>query len=510
MSNRSTTFFFALMIATASLVAGMVIASRLDLSPVSFAQSAADTSVPPVASSEPVTGPLTATTFRDVAADVSPAVVNIRTESRAQSRDISGLFEGGGDLFERFFGGPEPEEPQGRIAVAAGTGFIIDRAGYILTNNHVVENAEKIEVFLFGDEDQEQGFEAEVVGRDPLTDSALIRLTELPGADLPIVRFGDSAVVQPGDWVMAIGNPFNLAHTVSVGVISALARPFPISEGRSTQVLQTDAAINPGNSGGPLINLRGEVIGINTAIYTDAMQSGNIGIGFAVPMNAVRELLPQLRAGRVSRGVIGVSIGPVPPDAVDEFGLSERMGALVRGVNRGGPAANAGIEPGDVIISFNGQRVDDEDALVQMVLTTRPGDTVPVEVMRDSSPRTLRLTVGELNLDAEQQAVQGGEAPAPEATTGFGLGLGSITPDAARQLQLDPGTEGALVVSVEPQSAAARAGVAPGDVILEVNRRPVATAAAASRELGTVPSGGTAFLLVLRGGQETFITITRE
>jgi serine protease Do len=272
-------------------------------------------------------------------------------------------------------------------------------------------------------------------------------------------------------------------------------------------VLQTDAAINPGNSGGPLLNLRGEVIGINTAIYTDAMQSGNIGIGFAVPMNAVRELLPQLRAGRVSRGVIGVSIGPVPLDAIDEFGLTERMGALVRGVNPGGPAADAGIEPGDVIISFNGQRVDDEDALVQMVLVTPPGGTVPVEVMRDGERQALRLTVGELNLEAEQQVAA---IPTPEATTGFGLGLGNVTPDAARQLQLDPGTEGALVVSVEPQSAAARAGVAPGDVILEVNRQAVATAAAASRELGTVPSGGTAFLLVLRNGQETFLTITRE
>jgi serine protease Do len=509
MSNRSTTFFFALMIATASLVAGMVIASRLDLSPESLAQAVADTAVPAVASSDPVTGPLTATTFRDIAADVSPAVVNIRTESRQQAQDISGLFEGGGDLFERFFGGPVPEQPPDRVAVAAGTGFVIDQSGYILTNNHVVENAEKIEVSFFG-EDADMLYEAEVVGRDPLTDSALIRLTETPAFELPVVRFGDSEAVQPGDWVMAIGNPFNLAHTVSVGVISALARPFPVAEGRSTQVLQTDAAINPGNSGGPLLNLRGEVIGINTAIYTDAMQSGNIGIGFAVPMNAVRELLPQLRAGRVSRGVIGVSIGPVPVDAIDEFGLAERMGALVRGVNRGGPAANAGIEPGDVIVSFDGQRVDDGDALVQMVLTTRPGDTVPVEVMRDRARQTLRLTVGELNLETEQQAAQGGLAPPQETTAGFGLGLGNVTPDAARQLELDPGTEGALVVSIEPQGAAARAGVAPGDVILEVNRQPVATAAAASRELGTVPSGGTAFLLVLRNGQETFITITRE
>ena len=177
---------------------------------------------------------------------------------------------------------------------AAGTGFIIDKAGLILTNNHVVEGATKIRVSLYG-EDEDQEYDAKIVGRDPLTDSALIELTEKPDHALPAIKFGDSAQMQPGDWVMAIGNPFGLAHTVSVGVISALERPFTVAEGRSAQVLQTDAAINPGNSGGPLLNLRGEVIGINTAIIADGRQSGNIGIGFAIPINTVRELLPQLR-----------------------------------------------------------------------------------------------------------------------------------------------------------------------------------------------------------------------
>ena len=227
---------------------------------------------------------------------------------------------------------------------AAGTGFIIDKAGFILTNNHVVEGATKIEVSLYG-EDSDQEYAAKVIGRDPLTDSALIELTEKPNHPLPEIKFGDSSQMQPGDWVMAIGNPFNLAHTVSVGVISALERPFPTTEGRSTQVLQTDAAINPGNSGGPLLNIRGEVIGINSAIYTDARQAGNIGIGFAIPINTVRELLPQLRSGKITRGMIGVSIGVIPQNALGELGLKSRQGALVssvvprRTVREGGPRA---------------------------------------------------------------------------------------------------------------------------------------------------------------------------
>jgi serine protease Do len=508
MSNYRITFFYALVIATASVVATVVVTSRLDLSLASSAQTLADTNVPPVASNNPVTGPLTAATFRDIAADVSPAVVNIRTESRQRVQDTEEFFGGGNDLFERFFGRPAPEPPQDQIAVAAGSGFIIDRDGFILTNNHVVENAEKIEVSFFGD-DADILYEAEVVGRDPLTDSALIRLLELPDVPLPVVRFGDSTLVQPGDWVMAIGNPFNLAHTVSVGVISALGRPFPMTEGRSAEVLQTDAAINPGNSGGPLLNLRGEVIGINTAIYTDQAQ-GNIGIGFAIPMNAIRELLPQLRTGRVSRGVIGIAIRAVPLEAIDEFGLTERMGALVTTVNRGGPAAQAGLEPGDVIITFDGQPVGDEDDLVQMVIATRPGTTVMIQVMRDRQEQMLEITIGELDLEAENQVTAAPQPQPEETSNGFGLSLNNITPEIQRQLRLDSDTEGAVIVSVEPQSPAALAGIAPGDVILEVNRQPVTNATEANRELRTVPSGNTAFLLVLRNGQETFITITRD
>src|SRR5919106_1515453 len=519
MSNRKTTFFYAVLIAIASVAVGMVIASRLGMSPASTAQTLA----PPM-NSAPITGTVSATTFRDIAKTVSPAVVNIRTESRQRAQDLSDFFGGGGgDLFERFFGQsnpnqrtpqPQPERPRDRLVQAAGTGFIIDKAGFILTNNHVVEGATRITVSLYG-EDQDQEYEARVVGRDPLTDSALLELTEKPDHTLPEVKFGDSGQIFPGDWVMAIGNPFGLANTVSVGIISAIERPFPVAEQRQTQVLQTDAAINPGNSGGPLLNLRGEVVGINTAIISGSQQQGNVGIGFAIPSNVVRELLPQLRAGKITRGRIGVGIGAVPADAVDEFGLKDRNGAVVLNIVPGGAAAKAGLEPGDVIISYNGKPIRNRDELVGMVTATKPGTTVPVRIVSDRQERTISITVEELDLEAESNSLRSdngsGNNTAPEETTsGFGLTLGNITPDVQQRLRLDRGTEGAVVTDVEPGSTAARAGLAPGDVIMRVGRETVETAAEASRELGRVPSGGTAFLRVLRNGQETFVAVTKE
>jgi serine protease Do len=526
MSNRKTTFFYALLIAIASLAVGMVIASRLDLTPQSAAQNIA---APPFNQS-PITGSISATTFRDVAKAVTPAVVNIRTESRQRTQDLSEFFGGGGgggssdDLFERFFGqgggggggqAPQRQRPRDQVVQAAGTGFIIDKAGFILTNNHVVEGATKIEVSLYG-EDSDQEYAAKVVGRDPLTDSALIELTEKPSHTLPEIKFGDSSQVLPGDWVMAIGNPFGLAHTVSVGVISALERPFPTTEGRSTQVLQTDAAINPGNSGGPLLNIRGEVIGINSAIYTDARQAGNIGIGFAIPINTVRELLPQLRTGKITRGMIGVSIGVIPQNALESLGLKNRQGALVSSVVAGGPSAKAGIEPGDVIVQFNGKPVKDRDSLVSMVVATPPNTTVPVRVVRDRDEKTINVRVGELDLDAEQQALAGGrggrnnDTPQQEASSGFGMSLSNVTPDVARRLRLDDNVRGAVVVDVDQGSPAARAGIMQGDVITRVGRAPVSSVADASRELGRIASGGTAILRILRNGQDTAVVVTKE
>jgi serine protease Do len=510
MSNRRNTWFYALLIAMTSAAAALVIASRLGLAP----ESAAQTTAAPPMNSAPLTGPLTASTFREVAKSVMPAVVNIRTESRQRQQDLSEFF-GGSDLFDRFFGQQEPrgggQRPREQVVQAAGTGFIIDKAGFILTNNHVVDEATRIKVSLYG-EDDDQEYDAKVIGRDALTDSALIELTEKPDHTLPEAKFGDSSQMQPGDWVMAIGNPFGLAHTVSVGVISALERPFTVAEGRSAQVLQTDAAINPGNSGGPLLNLRGEVIGINTAIYTDARQQGNIGIGFAIPSNTVRELLPQLRTGKVTRGRIGVSVGPVLREAVDEFGLKDRKGAVVQSVAPDSAASKAGLEPGDVIIGFGGKPVTSRDELVRMVVNTKPGTTVPLRIVRDRQEQTLSITVDELNLEAETAVARGSGRdadPALETSTGFGITLQNVTPEIARRLRLE-NRSGAVITEIEQGSPAARAGLQPGDVIVRVGRQAVESAGEAQRELARITSGGTAFLRIIRGGQETFVTVTKE
>jgi serine protease Do len=346
-----------------------------------------------------------------------------------------------------------------------------------------------------------------------LTDSALIQLVDKPSRDLAEVKFGDSAQMQPGDWVMAIGNPFSLAHTVSVGVVSA-ARPggLPVADGRFADVIQTDAAINPGNSGGPLLNVRGEVIGINTAIYADSRQQGNMGIGFAIPINVIRDLLPQLRTGKITRGVIGISVQDVPLSALAEFGLKERRGALVGTVNDNGPADKAGIEPGDIIVEFNGKPIQRRDQLVAMVVATRPGTSVPIKVLRDKQERSLSIVVDELNLENETERTARAEPTDPdvEESTGFGITLEPLTAEIARRLRLPAGTEGVLISEVEIGSPAQRAGLARGDVLLQVNRRDVATPAEAGRALDQVPSGRSAFLLVLSGGQQRFVTIRKD
>ena len=513
MSTRKTTLFYAVLIAIASAAVGMVIASQWGLPQSSSAQSV---TVPP-ANSAPLTGAIDATTFRNIAKGQAPVVVFIQTTGRARARELTGF--GGDEFFRRFFG---DQAPRGRrqdppIQQGTGTGFVIDPSGLILTNNHVVEDADEIRVSLYGADlrnPNEKSYAAKVIGRDPLTDSALIQLTEMPAAALQEAKFGDSDQMQPGDWVMAIGNPFGLTHTVTVGVISALGRPFLGVRGRELPMLQTDAAINPGNSGGPLLNIRGEVVGINTAIFTD-QRSANIGIGFATPINTIRNLLPQLRTGKVTRGVIGVSVEPFPleEEVTSAMGLKNGEGALIRTVEPGQPAHTAGLQPGDVVVEYNGRPVKDSDGLVAMVVTTKPGTSVPVTVIRDKQRRTFTITVGELDLDAEQSRSARSNESDPESTsTGLGMTLNSITPDIARELEVPRNRGGAVVTDVERNSPAAIGGVSPGDVILEVNRTPVSSVAQVTRELQRVPSGSAVFLLVWRAstGNEVFISMRKR
>ena len=337
----------------------------------------------------------------------------------------------------------------------------------------------------------------------------------MPATPLQEVKFGDSSQLEQGDWVMAIGNPFGLTHTVTVGVISASDRTLLGTgvRGREQPMIQTDAAINPGNSGGPLLNVRGEVVGINTAIYTDAARQANIGIGFATPINTIRELIPQLRTGKVTRGVIGVSVNvDFDKRAAEAMGIKEGRGALVTIVNANGPAGKAGILPGDVIIDFNGRPVEDNVALVNMVVATRPGTSVPVTIVRGNQRRTLNITVDELDLDAEAGGrLSRGETPEqPEQTaTELGLTVEPITAETARELQLPRNRGGAVVVEVQRNSRADTAGVEPGDVILEVNRQPVSNVSQVTKALQSAAPGTPVTLLIWRGGQEQFIMMRK-
>jgi serine protease Do len=505
-----------------AFAAGMVIASRLDLSPTSSAQ----TLVVPVTNSAPITGALDAQTFRNVAKAQQPMVVNIKTQVRRQTPDMSDFFGGRGgspdDLF-RFFGQPgDPGAPQGRqgpgrrdppTLTAAGTGFLISKDGLILTNNHVVEDAVKISVSLFGEEN-DQEYEAKLIGRDQYSDSALIQLVEKPAHALPEARFGDSSQMAAGDWVMAIGNPFNQGWTVTVGVISAMQRPFQITDGRQSEMIQTDAAINPGNSGGPLLNLRGEVIGMNTAIFSSGRAEGNLGIGFAVPINTVRDLLPQLNTGKVVRGRIGVQIEAVPREGFEDFGLKTRTGAIVKSAVPGGAAEKGGIEAGDVIVEFDGHPVPNMNELQRIVAATKPGTAAAVKVIRDKKERTLRVTVEELDLATESQGLQGGRAPQPDTPDvqgqdKFGLSLSNVTPADARRLRLPARVLGAVVADVDPNGPSA-GRLQEDDVILQVNDQTVSNAAEAGRELQRVPSGRNARIVVWRGNARVFVTVKKD
>jgi len=522
MSNRKATILYSFLIAVASLAAGMVLASRLDLTPSSFAR----TVNVPETNSAPLDGPIDAATFRNIAKAQNPVVVSIRTESERRPARTGG--GGGGGLLEEFF--LNPNQPRSRQPVpqqplppdvGGGSGFIIDKAGFILTNNHVVENATAITVFLYGMDpnDRDAGLDAKVVGRDVLTDSALLQLTEMPEEPLVEAKFGDSAQLGPGDWVMAIGSPFGFTNTVTVGVVSAVSRTDPDLQpvrGRDLEMIQTDAAINRGNSGGPLLNVRGEVIGVNTAIISDQRGiGGNIGIGFAVPINTVREILPSLRTGKVVRGRIGVQVSNQIFGAQDlkDQGLPAAGAALVNSVTPKGPADLAGMRPSDFIVEYNGKPVAKSDDLINMVTRTTPGTTVPVKIVRGGKPMTLNVTIEELDLATELEETPD-ETPSvvePDAPVEAGLGLSiePVTPAAARQLRVPQGQGGAVVASVDPRSSAA-GFLGRGDVILSINGVAVTSVEDVTKRLASARTGSLVVVKVWREGAEQAVPIRKR
>ena len=410
-------------------------------------------------------------TIRNLAQQLSPAVVNITVSSA------------------RFPG------PQGFMADGEGSGFIINPDGYILTNNHVIENAQTILVRLHDDRE----FNAVVVGTDPRTDVALVRI-EVTG-ELPVAPLGDSDRAQVGDWVLAIGSPLGLDFTVTAGIVSALGRRDVHPDGRDLyeNFIQTDASINPGNSGGPLFNLRGEVIGINTAVNRLGQ-----GIGFAIPINMVKVLLPQLvGTGTVQRSCIGVHIQPLTRQLALSFGLERPRGALVRSVNSGGPGENAGLQPGDVILTFGDHEIEEAGELPWLASVAGVGNTVPVEVLRSGSRETVDVTLGELPCE-ETVAVSN---PSTGTVSPLGIAVGSLDRPTREALGLPLGI-GIRVEGVDDASPARGSGLLAGDIILEVGSTPVEDSRHFATLLRSYSRGDILRLRIRRGNAWVFIAFT--
>ena len=428
--------------------------------------------------------------FTHLAKQASPSVVNISTVKVVKGRGQFPLPFGPDDpfrdFFERFFRDQVPKDFRQQ---SLGTGFVIDKEGYILTNNHVVEKADEIKVKLA----DEQELMAKIVGRDPKTDLALIKIeSDKPFTPLPL---GDSDKLEVGEWVIAIGNPFGLGNTVTAGIVSAKYRQ--IGAGAYDNFIQTDASINPGNSGGPLLNTDGEVIGINSAIYSQT--GGSIGIGFAIPINMAKDLLPQLKQGKVIRGWLGVMIQKITPELKDKLDLKDEKGALVADVTKGGPADKAGIQRGDVIVSFDGREIKEMSELPYIVASTSVGKTVPVEVIRKGGKKAFQVKIGELKEERQAEVVT-------EAKPKLGMSVEEITPELAKNFGLTE-TTGLVVVQVEEGSPAAEAGLRPGDVILEIDQDPVENVRGFNRKLETYEKGDTILLLVKRQGATLFLTL---
>jgi serine protease Do len=435
---------------------------------------------------------------------LKPAVVNISTTTLTRNPHRGA--GRAGDPFERFFGPPGqpgPDGGEGLRGQGLGSGFILNADGLILTNHHVVKDATDIRVRLADNTE----YVAKVIGKDAATDVALIKLNG-PPKNLPTVVLGDSDALRQGDFVVALGSPFGLRETATLGIVSAKHRGGVNSGNPYDDFLQTDAAINPGNSGGPLYNLRGEVIGINTAIVSPQIGSG---IGFAVPINMAKALLPQLQAkGRVTRGYLGVAVGDLTPDLVKAFGLpAGSKGALVQQVVKDQPAAKAGLKSGDVVTAVNGKPVDSSGALTRAVSLVTPGDKVTLTVLRDGSEKSFGFAVAQR--PDEQVEADGGEAEEPGAEAGskapkLGVRLQPLTPDLAKQLGLE-GDQGVLVADVSDGGPAARAGLARGDLIVEVNKKAVARPADVSAALKPLKDGDLLLLRIRRGENSLFVAV---
>jgi Do/DeqQ family serine protease len=433
--------------------------------------------------------------YADIVKVVAPAVVTIRSEGRATTSPTA---LPGDDLFRRFFRDqlePGPRAPRSFKRRGLGSGVVISGDGYILTNHHVVEDADRIFVdFIDG-----RTFTATLVGSDKPSDLALLRIE---AANLRPLTLGDSDAVQVGDVVLAIGNPLNIGQTVTMGIISAKGRATGVGDGSYEDFLQTDAPINHGNSGGALVSTKGELIGINSQILSTTGE--NIGIGFAIPANMARHVADQLRkSGRVRRAQLGVTIQPVTSDMAASLGLTEVAGAIVSRVEPGSAADRAGLRRGDVIRGFNGQPVNDFNALRNRVANSPPGAAVTIAIVRDGTRRDVTVTLDEASASRSARQV---DEPADEDKAALGITVAPLTPDTAARAGVPRTLQGLLVEQVDPDGRAADAGIRAGDIIQEVNRQGVRTV----EELRSVVRGRTdrpLLLLINRDGRDLFVTV---
>ncbi len=434
--------------------------------------------------------PVSMRAFSTLARDLSPAVVSISVNRKPQASRKD-------HPFAPFFGFRGGE--QGK---SLGSGFIIHADGYALTNNHVIDGADKIQVRLAND----NVYDAKVVGTYPQLDVALLKFEA--SEPLTAAALGNSDQLEIGEWVVAIGNPFGLNHTVTAGIVSAKGRR-DVQPGRQpmyANFIQTDASINPGNSGGPLINIRGEVIGINTAI-----NAAGQGIGFAVPVNMIKKIMPQLAQGKVQRSYLGVKIGEVPVELARKLGFRKSTGALVHEVVSGTPAAKAGVQPGDVILSWNGKEVAHWEDLSWFASTSNLGEPVSVDVVRQERRMQLAVQLAEFPEEQVREAAAPAKAPTPKGLTSKVLGarLSDVPAAMKRELRLSDDATGVLVLEVEPGSRAERSGLEAGDVVLQLNYKDIGNAQALDKALGQASKGDMLSLLVLREGRKIFIPLAR-
>lgn len=440
--------------------------------------------------------------FSSVAAHVKPAVVSVYSEKLVRFQAPDQLFPFGDDLFRQFFGqqfsAPRSQPREYNVPERGmGSGMIIDKQGRILTNHLVVGDVDKIKVRLA----DKREFEATVIGSDSKSDVAIIAIKGRVPNDLTTVELGDSEALQPGNIVIAVGAPFGLTQTVTHGIISATGRQ-DVGISDYEDFLQTDAAINPGNSGGPLVNMRGQVIGMNTAIATNVGQFG--GVGFAIPVSMIKMMLPTLIQGKtVSRGMLGVAIQDINEDLAKQFQLAQTKGALVAQVNKDSPAEKAGIKLRDVIVRYANSEVSDGRQLRNLVSTTAPGTRVAIEVVRNGKRETLTATIAALTTPAASAESQSSGA---ESLAELGLRVEPLTPERARQYGLE-GTKGVIITAVENGSPAAMAHLQAGDLIVEADRRLVTSVAELQNAIVQAKQNGQVLLLIKRRGGSLFVVL---